>query len=57
MQCALTFYDSYSFEFGIRSVKWSKTDTGSNAWLINEEPFYCHGVNRHEDFPVRFVQL
>ncbi len=58
MVCEESFYDSYAFEFGIRSISWSKTSSdNSNAWLINSEPFYCHGVNRHEDFPVKYNNL
>ena len=57
MICNLNFYDSYSLDFGIRTVSWSKTTGNSNAWLINSEPFYCHGVNRHEDQAVIFFLL
>lgn len=48
------YFDTYSFEFGIRTVKWSLTTNNNYGWLINDEPFYCMGVNRHEDFPVSF---
>ncbi len=47
-----TYYDSYSLEFGIRTISWSGTENNKQAWQINSEPFYCAGVNRHEDFPV-----
>ncbi len=40
-------------DFGIRSLSWSNTNgKDKSAWQINSEPFYCHGVNRHEDLPV-----
>jgi beta-galactosidase/beta-glucuronidase len=49
---SLPYYDSYSFEFGIRSISWSGTENNKQAWKINSEPFYCAGVNRHEDAAV-----
>ena len=34
-------------------IEWSTTENNEQAWKINSEPFYCMGVDRHEDFPVR----
>ncbi len=39
--------DVYRQPFGIRTV--GKTD---KQFLINNKPFYCHGVNKHEDSDV-----
>ena len=47
-----SYYDTYSLDFGIRSITWSTTANSTKGWKINSEPFYCSGVNRHEDFPV-----
>ncbi|XP_061163610.1 beta-glucuronidase-like [Saccostrea echinata] len=40
--------DQYSLPFGIRTV--SNTNT---QLLINNKPFYCHGVAKHEDSDIR----
>ncbi|XP_022340501.2 beta-glucuronidase-like [Crassostrea virginica] len=40
--------DQYSLPFGIRTV--SKTN---KQLLINNKPFYCHGVAKHEDADIR----
>ncbi|ESO98158.1 hypothetical protein LOTGIDRAFT_180555 [Lottia gigantea] len=40
--------DVYRIPFGIRTVKMT-----TNQWLINNQPFYCHGVNKHEDADIR----
>lgn len=40
--------DVYRQPFGIRTVR--VTDT---SLLINEKPFYCQGVNKHEDSDIR----
>ena len=47
------YQDNYQLDFGIRKVTWSSGNNGgSQTWLINGEPFYCMGVNKHEDFTV-----
>ena len=48
-------FDSYSLDFGIRSITWSGTENTEQAWQINKKPFYCMGINRHEDFPVNIL--
>ena len=48
----IEIHDTYSLDFGIRSITWSGTENSQHAWKINSEPFYCMGVNRHEDFAV-----
>ncbi|XP_050408987.1 beta-glucuronidase [Patella vulgata] len=40
--------DVYRLPFGIRTVNMT-----TNQWLINNQPFYCHGVNKHEDADIR----
>ncbi len=39
--------DMYSQPFGIRTVRATNTQI-----LLNEKPFYCHGVAKHEDSDV-----
>lgn len=39
--------DFYTLPVGIRTVAVTK-----NQFLINEKPFYFHGVNKHEDADV-----
>lgn len=39
--------DVYTLPIGIRTVK-----VTSNKFLINNKPFYFHGVNKHEDSDV-----
>ena len=46
------FLDSYQMNVGIRSINWSKTASDVPSFTINNEPFYCKGVNKHEDFAV-----
>ncbi|BFZ04365.1 hypothetical protein BsWGS_07404 [Bradybaena similaris] len=41
-------HDVYRQPFGIRTVRVS-----GNRFLINEKPFYCHGVSKHEDADFR----
>uniref|UniRef100_A0A1A8QN42 Beta-glucuronidase n=1 Tax=Nothobranchius rachovii TaxID=451742 RepID=A0A1A8QN42_9TELE len=43
-----TYEDVYSLPVGIRTVKVTK-----NQFLINNKPFYFHGVNKHEDSDIR----
>ena len=45
------YVDNYSLYVGIRSIKWSKQGDPV-SFTINNEPFYCKGVNKHEDFSV-----
>ncbi|XP_073697113.1 beta-glucuronidase-like [Garra rufa] len=40
--------DVYTLPVGIRTVKVTKTQ-----FLINNKPFYFHGVNKHEDADIR----
>uniref|UniRef100_A0A7N6AVY3 Beta-glucuronidase n=1 Tax=Anabas testudineus TaxID=64144 RepID=A0A7N6AVY3_ANATE len=40
--------DVYTLPIGIRTVK-----VTSNKFLINNKPFYFHGVNKHEDSDIR----
>lgn len=40
--------DIYRLKFGIRSLKWTHKEI-----LINERPFYCKGVGKHEDSHLR----
>ncbi|XP_016051780.1 PREDICTED: beta-glucuronidase isoform X2 [Miniopterus natalensis] len=40
--------DFYTLPVGIRTVAVTK-----NQFLINEKPFYFHGVNKHEDADIR----
>ncbi|XP_069470971.1 beta-glucuronidase [Ambystoma mexicanum] len=42
------YEDVYVLPVGIRTVKVS-----GNQFLINEKPFYFHGVNKHEDADIR----
>ncbi|KAM4701337.1 beta-glucuronidase isoform 1-T2 [Discoglossus pictus] len=42
------FEDVYTLPVGIRTVRVS-----GNQFLINGNPFYFHGVNKHEDYDVR----
>jgi beta-galactosidase/beta-glucuronidase len=44
--------DIYQISVGIRSINWSKTPSDIPSFTINNEPFYCKGVNKHEDFAV-----
>lgn len=43
-----TDVDIYRQPFGVRTVKVTSTQL-----LINDKPFYCHGVAKHEDSDVR----
>uniref|UniRef100_A0A8P4GIX9 Beta-glucuronidase n=1 Tax=Dicentrarchus labrax TaxID=13489 RepID=A0A8P4GIX9_DICLA len=43
-----TFEDVYSLPVGIRTVSVTSTQ-----FLINNKPFYFHGVNKHEDSDIR----
>ncbi|XP_017268026.1 beta-glucuronidase [Kryptolebias marmoratus] len=43
-----SFEDVYTLPVGIRTVKVTSTQ-----FLINNEPFYFHGVNKHEDADIR----
>ncbi|KAM4046253.1 beta-glucuronidase [Anomaloglossus baeobatrachus] len=40
--------DVYTIPVGIRTVRVS-----AQQFLINEKPFYFHGVNKHEDYDIR----
>ncbi|CAG5127681.1 unnamed protein product [Candidula unifasciata] len=40
--------DVYRQPFGIRTIR-----VTNNQFLINEKPFYCHGVAKHEDSDLR----
>ncbi|XP_041348152.1 beta-glucuronidase-like isoform X2 [Gigantopelta aegis] len=40
--------DVYRLPFGIRTVRVTNTEL-----LINNQPFYCHGVAKHEDSDIR----
>ncbi|KAM3869598.1 beta-glucuronidase [Diretmus argenteus] len=42
------YEDSYHLPVGIRTVKVTSTQ-----FLINNKPFYFHGVNKHEDADIR----
>ena len=44
--------DIYREPFGFRTV--NKTNT---QLLINNKPFYCHGVDKHEDYDVGILFL
>lgn len=55
MACSFTknvYFDSYSMKVGLRNISWSKTPSDTPSFTINSEPFYCKGVNKHEDFAV-----
>lgn len=39
--------DIYRQPFGFRTVNMTNTQL-----LINDKPFYCHGVAKHEDYDV-----
>lgn len=39
--------DAYTLPVGIRTV-----NVSSSQFLINNRPFYFHGVNKHEDYDV-----
>ncbi|XP_033833763.1 beta-glucuronidase [Periophthalmus magnuspinnatus] len=43
-----TFEDVYALPVGIRTVNVTRTQ-----FLINNKPFYFHGVNKHEDSDIR----
>uniref|UniRef100_A0A3Q4HS55 Glucuronidase, beta n=1 Tax=Neolamprologus brichardi TaxID=32507 RepID=A0A3Q4HS55_NEOBR len=43
-----TYEDVYTLPVGIRTVNVTKTQ-----FLINNKPFYFHGVNKHEDSDIR----
>ncbi|XP_069556769.1 beta-glucuronidase-like [Brachyistius frenatus] len=43
-----TYEDVYSLPVGIRTVQ-----VTSSQFLINNKPFYFHGVNKHEDSDIR----
>ncbi|XP_029028745.1 beta-glucuronidase [Betta splendens] len=43
-----TYEDVYTLPVGIRTVNVTKTQ-----FLINNKPFYFHGVNKHEDADIR----
>ncbi|KAM9788988.1 beta-glucuronidase [Neosynchiropus ocellatus] len=43
-----TFEDVYTLPVGIRTV-----NVTSTQFLINNKPFYFHGVNKHEDSDIR----
>ncbi|XP_062289932.1 beta-glucuronidase [Scomber scombrus] len=43
-----TYEDVYSLPVGIRTV-----NVTSTQFLINNKPFYFHGVNKHEDSDIR----
>ncbi|XP_077360838.1 beta-glucuronidase [Festucalex cinctus] len=43
-----TYKDVYALPVGIRTVRVS-----SSQFLINNKPFYFHGVNKHEDADIR----
>ncbi|MEQ2283575.1 hypothetical protein AMECASPLE_012801 [Ameca splendens] len=43
-----TYEDVYALPVGIRTV-----NVTSNQFLINNKPFYFHGVNKHEDADIR----
>ena len=49
------FMDFYQMSVGIRSLNWSKSPINMPSFTINNEPFYCKGVNKHEDFAVKFI--
>jgi len=40
--------DQYTLPYGVRSVYWD-----SDTLMINSEPFYMHGIARHEDSIIR----
>lgn len=42
-----TYEDVYALPVGIRTV-----NVTSTQFLINNKPFYFHGVNKHEDSDV-----
>lgn len=42
-----TYEDVYTLPIGIRTV-----NVTSTQFLINNKPFYFHGVNKHEDSDV-----
>jgi len=42
-----TYEDVYALPVGIRTV-----NVTSTQFLINNKPFYFHGVNKHEDADV-----
>lgn len=42
-----TYEDVYTLPVGIRTV-----NVTSTKFLINNKPFYFHGVNKHEDADV-----
>lgn len=44
----VTFEDVYALPVGIRTV-----NVTSTQFLINNKPFYFHGVNKHEDSDIR----
>ena len=55
MACSYTknvYFDSYSMNVGLRNVNWSRSPSDTPSFTINGEPFYCKGVNKHEDFAV-----
>ncbi|KAL3971367.1 glutaminyl-peptide cyclotransferase [Sarotherodon galilaeus] len=43
-----TYEDVYTLPVGIRTVNVTKTQ-----FLVNNKPFYFHGVNKHEDSDIR----
>ncbi|XP_034033422.1 beta-glucuronidase [Thalassophryne amazonica] len=45
---SMTYEDVYTLPVGIRTV-----NVTSNQFLINNMPFYFHGVNKHEDADIR----
>ena len=47
-----TLTDEYHLKSGIRTIKLT-----SNAFLINDEPFYFLGFGKHEDSNVNIVEL
>ena len=44
--------DVYRQPFGIRTVR-----NTEKQMLINEKSFYCHGVAKHEDSDVRYLDI
>ena len=43
-------FDVYRQKFGVRTVRVAK-----NQIQINDQPFYCHGVAKHEDSDVSYL--
>ena len=43
--------DVYRQKFGVRTIR-----SEDNKILLNDKPFYCHGVAKHEDSDVSLVR-